>query len=304
MSVEDCVSNFLSKEVPKGREPTKQEIAIGFSKCREKRAKEAMLSLRLKFASMHVTNKLGQKKKKAQTRYASLDTDFVFPDDQVGQYSAYFLLAGDELNGNQWGVTEDSMPKNIQTFVGKPFVISSTDFIINSPYGQEYRHPNITDFQKHKPELVKGLDPDNMEDILTFQKPFAVGDISKIVFNDEVKDWEAIIKHRPKFVGRTFPPFCSPTLRFDNPDDDIAEVWAGINLTGLMDRPAYGSQSTFKGTCHDTLGKCTKNFFGNTSLLKTELKLARTNIAALISTDNPAVDVVPIFRKKKKQNQP
>jgi len=299
MSVDNCVSEFLSQEVPKGQEPTKQEIAIAFSKCREGKVKDAMLSLRLKFASIHISKTL-TKKKKAQTKYAQLDSDFEFPDDEKGQFSAYFLLAGDEINGNQWGVTEDSLPKNIQTFVGKPFVISSTDFITNSPYGKEYRHPNISDFIKHKFRLVEGLDPENMEDILTFQKPFAVGDISKIVFNDEKKDWEAIIKHRPEFVGRTFPPFCSPTLRFDNPEDDIAEEWSGVNLTGLMDRPAYGSQSTFKGTCNDTLGKCTNNFFGTTSLLKTELKLARTNIAALISTDNPEVEKVPIFKKKKR----
>jgi len=298
LSIESCVSEFLSKEVPKGREPTKQEIAIGFSKCRENRTKEALLSLQLKFASLHISKVL-TKKKKAQTKYAQLDTNFEFPDDEKGQFSAYFLLAGDEINGNQWGVTEDSLPKNIQTFVGKPFVITSTDFFPKSPYGKEYRHPNITDFQKRKPELVEGLDPENLEDVLQFQKPFAVGDISKIVFNDEKKDWEAVIKHRPEFVGRTFPPFCSPTLRFDNPEDDIAEDWTGINLTGLTDRPAFGSQSTNKGTCHDTLGKCTNNFFGTTSLLKTELKLANTKFAALISTDNPTVEKVPVFKKRK-----
>ena len=279
-TLDECVSDFLSKEVSNGREPTKQELAIAFSKCREGRTKDAMLSLRLKFASMNIVNKLAQKKKKAQTKYAQLDTDFVFPDDETGQYSAYFLLAGDELNGNQWGVTENSIPKNIQSFVGRPFVITSNDFITNSIYGKEYRHPNIYDFMKHNPELVEDLDPENLEDILTFQKPFAVGDISKIVFNDKVKDWEAVIKHRPEFVGRTFPPFCSPTLRFDNADDDVAEEWEGVNLTGLLDRPAFGSQSTFKGTCHDTLGKCTKDFFGGMSLLKTELKLAKTNMTS------------------------
>jgi len=261
---------------------------------------DVMLSLRLKFASMSIAKKLTLQKK-SQVRYAQLDTDFKFADDEVGQYSAYFLLAGDELNGNQWGVTEDSIPKNIQSFVGKPFVITSNEFISNSIYGNKYRHPNIYDFIKHAPEHVENLDPENLEDILTFQKPFAVGDISKIVFNDEVKDWEAVIKHRPKFVGRTFPPFCSPTIRFDNADDDVAEEWEGVNLTGLLDRPAYGSQSTFKGTCHDTLGKCTKSFFGNTSLLKTELKLAKTKMAAIISTDNPDVEKAPIFTKKKKK---
>lgn len=301
MPIDDCVSQFLSKEVPKGREPTKQEIAIGFSKCRENRAKEALLSLQLKFASLHISKVL-TKKKKAQTKYAQLDSNFEFPDDEKGQFSAYFLLAGDELNGNDWGVTEDSLPKNIQSFVGKPFVITSTDFITNSPYGNVFRHPNIHDFIKHKPELVEGLDPENLEDILEFQKPFAVGDISKIVFNDQKKDWEAVIKHRPEFVGRVFPPFCSPTLRFDNPEDDIADDWSGVNLTGLTDRPAFGSQSTFKGSCNGTLGSCTKSFFDNTSLLKTELKLTRTNIAALISTDNPAVEKVPLF-KKRKRNQ-
>ena len=73
-------------------------------------------------------------------------------------------------------------------------------------------------------------------------------------------------------------------------------------MTVLTDRPAFGSQSTFKGSCNGTLGSCTKSFFDNTSLLKTELKLARTNIAALISTDNPAVEKVPLF-KKRKRNQ-
>lgn len=304
-ALDECVSEFLSKEVPKGREPTKQEIAIGFSKCREKRAKLAMSSLKIKFASMHITKKLAQKKKKAQTRYAQLDTNFVFPDDEKGQFSAYFLLAGDEINGNEWGVTEEHIPENIQNFVGRPFTITSTDFFPESPYGNVYRHPSIYDFIKHKPELVQNLDPENFEDILEFQKQFAVGDISKIVFNDVKKDWEAIIKHRPEFVGRTFPPFCSPTLFMNDltePDDAIT-TFKGVNLTGLTDRPAFGSQSTFKGSCNGTLGSCTKSFFDNKSLLKTELKLTRTNMAALISTDNPAVEKVPIF-KKKKRNAP
>jgi len=303
-SIDECVSNFLSSEVPKGQEPTKQEIAIGFSKCREKRAKEAMISLRLKFASHSITKKLSRKKT-SKSKYASLDTDFQFPEDQQGKYAAYFLLAGDETNGNHWGVTEHSIEKNIQSFVGKPFVVTASSYHEASIYGDNFLHPNISHFTKRSPQLVAGLDPENFDDINTFQKQFKIGEISKIVFDDVSKDWKAIIKISPQFEGKTLPPFCSPALFQDDmsePDDQMTQ-WRGLHLAGLMDQPAYGSQAIFKGTCNDTLGACTKSFVSNTSLLKTELKLAKKDFeAVIISTDNPQVEKIPIFKKKRKKN--
>jgi len=302
-AIDDCVSAFLSEEVPKGREPTKQEIAIGFSKCREKRARQAMLSLRFKFASNSVISKLSRKKK-ARSRYASLDTDFRFPDDQTGKYAAYFLLAGDETNGNHWGVTEQSIEKNIQSFVGKPFVVTAKSFHAASIYGDNFLHPNIGHFKDRSPQIVAGLDPENFDDILSFQKQFKVGEISKVIFDDTDHNWKAIIKLSPQFEGQQLPPFCSPALFQDDmsePDNAMTQ-WRALHLAGLMDQPAYGSQALFKGTCTDTLGACTKSFVNNTSLLKTEIKLAKKEFqAGIISTDNPQVNVVPIFKKKRKK---
>lgn len=213
---------------------------------------------------------------------------------------AYFLLAGDMINGRHWGVQEASIPKNIQSFIGRPFVVTSNDFITDSPYGRDYHHPNISHFIEHSPELVADLDPNDFDDVIDFQKPFRIGQISDVVFDAKDQFWKAVIKKDKVFEGKQFPPFCSPALFQDDmlEADEEMTKWRGVHLAGLMDKPAYGNIALMEGTCNGTLGNCKRSLVGVESLLKTELKL---NTATILSDDNTIVDKVPIFGKRKKK---
>jgi len=299
-----ATSECVRKEINAGKKQD-QAVAICISKQKEslqRYAREAKLS-QVKLASYSFRNKLAQKKIRMLT--ASLDTEFIPPDNLEGQFDSYFLIAGDEINGNEWGVTEESIPKNIESAIEKPFVISSNEFIENSPYGSKYMHPNILHFMKNMPELVQGLDPDVFEDNLTFQEPYTVSIMKSVFFDTEKNSWRTIMKRDEKFANHQMPPFCSISIFQDDMSEPEGQIskWRVTNLTGLKDRPAFGNQATYDGTCNDTLGKCTKSFASEKSLLTTDIKFAQEKIAALLTTDITETQAVPIYgmrRRKKK----
>ncbi len=49
---EGCVQNILSKKLSPGETATKQDIAIAFSECSEKKASNALGVIKIKIASM------------------------------------------------------------------------------------------------------------------------------------------------------------------------------------------------------------------------------------------------------------
>jgi len=295
-------SECVKKEINAGKKQD-QAVAICISKQKEslqRYTREAKLS-QVRLASYSFRNKVAQK---TRVLTASLDTEFVAPPElEKGQYDSYFLIAGDEINGNEWGVTGESIPKNIETAIDRPFVISSNEFIENSPYGDKYMHPNILHFLKKMPEMVEGLDPDIFEDNLTFQEPYTVSIMKRVFFDTEKNSWRTIMKRNKEFANHQMPPFCSISIFQDDmlePEGQITK-WRVINLTGLKDRPAFGNQATYDGTCNNTLGKCTKSFATDKSLLTTDIKFAQEKIAALLTTDITETQAVPIYGMRKKK---
>ena len=166
-------------------------------------------------------------------------------------------------------------------------------------------HPNINHFTNFMPELVEGLDPESLPDVLKFQDTWKVGDIRKVLYDSTDDYWKAIVEPLPQFEDKKFPPFCSPAIfkdhKFEN-DKNIMN-WQGVHLAGLMEKPAYGSQAIYEGSCSGTLGSCTKKFSDAKSLLETDLRLSQSKIAAILSTDNPQVNVVPILGEKKRKRK-
>lgn len=167
---------------------------------------------------------------------------------EEGKFAKYYLIDGHNINGNGWGVTEDSIPRNIESFVGQPFVITAKDWIPNSPYEDQYDHPFVP--------------TNNLNSIFTHQEQFRVGDIVK-VSKDEDGKWYAMIKKAKQFQDFSFPPFCSPAIYQMNPhepDDSISE-WFGLHLAGLTSEPAYGPRvALLKGSCSGTMGQCSHQF--------------------------------------------
>jgi len=227
---------------------------------------------------------------------AALDPNFEFKEAE-STYHAYFLIKGGEINGNDWGVPEQSIPRNIKTFEGRPFLVTADDFIKNSPYKWRWMHPKIDHFQKYLPDYVKGLNPENLQDVLRFQDRWKVGDISRVLYDSSDDYWKAIIKPLPAFEHKDFPPFCSPGIKkayvFEN--NQKIMNWQGIHLAGLMERPAYGSQAIYEGSFSGTLGYCMTQLSDTQSLFETSYKFTKERIAAVMSGDNAATNKVPML---------
>jgi len=294
---ESCVQNILSKKLSPGQTASKQDLAITFSECRDKQASMSLQNLKLKLASAKISNIL-----RHPYLTASLNTEFV-PDpikQAEGNYASYFLLQGDTINGREWGVTSESIPANIQTFIGRPLVATGNKFVKDSPYGVQYLHPSITHFMQKSPELVAGLNPMNMNDILQFQDKFKIGTISDVFFDGTKNVWNSVVRLADGVEASDLPPFCSPALyQLDMTErEGSLTKWTGLHLAALDIRPAYGSIALLNGTCHGTTSTCTTQFAGNQNMLTSDI----IKIAAQLSTQNRNVDKVIIAKKKNKKS--
>jgi len=288
---DQCVQGILSKKLSPGEKPSKQDLAIAFSECSEKKASMALQNFKVKLACMKIPTKV---------RYltASLDTNFVPNPEKQGKFASYFLLKGDEVNGREWGVTSESIPKNIESFIGRPLVATGERFVKDSPYGVQYLHPSISHFVQRAPELVAGLNPMNIDDILTFQDRFKVGTIEEVFFDSNKGLWNAVIRLAEGVEASDLPPFCSPALYQMDMTEHEGSItkWTGLHLAALDQRPAYGSIALLNGTCSGTTGTCKSQFAGN----KNELKSDVMKIATMLSTENRNVDKVTLAKKKKR----
>ncbi len=288
-SQDSCVSSILSKKLSPGEKPSDQDLAIAFSECSEKKASFALQNIKIKLASLKIPLK---------NRYltASLDSSFIPDPKKQGKFASYFLLKGDEVNGREWGVTSESIPTNIATFIGRPLIATGEKFIKDSPYGVNFVHPSISHFKGRAPELVAGLNPMNIDDILKFQDRFKIGTIDDVFFNPETNIWNASVKLAEGVEHSDLPPFVSPALyQLDMTEHEGSLTkWTGLHLAALDQRPAYGNIALLNGTCSGTSGQCKTQFAGITNSVKSDVM----RIAAQLSTENRNVDKVKIFKKR------
>ncbi len=259
----------------------------------KEQAHYALHNLKLKLASLKIDSIL-------QPRFltASLDTDYIPDPQKQEKFASYFLLKGDVENGREWGVTSQSIPENILSFIGKPLVATADKFIPDSPYGVHFVHPNISHFTKRDPQLVAGLNPMSMEDIFTFQDRFRIGTIDDVFFNSEKQVWNAQVKLAQGVEASDLPPFCSPSiyqLDMGEPEGNITK-WTGVHLAALTTRPAYGNIALLNGTCSGTSGECKMHFAGIDNVFKSDVM----KIAAQLSTENKSIDKVKISKKRNK----
>jgi len=192
------------------------------------------------------------------------------------KYASYFLLTGDMVNGRGWGVTAKSIPGQIKSFKGKPFVITSNEWVEDSPYGEIYDHPST----EHLPMLglakAGSFNVDDEDLIHRFQNKFRIGEIIDVFEKDGV--WRCIIEIDEKFRTKPLPPFVSPSLMMDDETEHEGNItkWHGLHLAGLNEKPAYGSVAILKGECQGPLGTCSTQLkngsmgisFGKSSKIK------------------------------------
>lgn len=208
----------------------------------------------------------GTKERVGIMKLASQDQDF----------AKYYLLDSQDTNGNGWGVTEDSIDKNINSFVDMPFVITDREWIHDSEY-EDYDHPSV--------------ETNDLRQIFAHQERFRVATIVKIAKDDDDGRWYAMIKRNPKFAHLALPPFCSPALYMTDshePDDHITK-WFGLHLAGLTRDPAYGPRvALFKGTCTGSMGSCS-----------TQLRMAKSDtlIKPVEMIDQSGLDITETDKK-------
>jgi len=166
---------------------------------------------------------------------------------QEGKYAKYWLLNAKQTNGNGWGVSPVSIAKNINKFIGRPFVVTAKQWIAESEYGDQFEHPY--------------LPTNNIDNIINHQEKFRVGSIVDVVEKDG--DYHAVIEINSKFANMMLPPFCSPAIFQNNPGEADGEIsdWEALHLAGLMEDPAYGARiALLKGSCMGTAEACSIQF--------------------------------------------
>ena len=178
--------------------------------------------------------------KGAQYKRASLISN-------TGKYAKYWLLNAKQTNGNGWGVSQQSIAKNIHKFVGKPLVVTAKSWIPDSEYGDAYEHPY--------------LPTNDISKVFDHQEKFRVGSIVDIIEKDG--DYYANIELNQKFAHMVMPPFCSPAIFQNNPSEPEGQIsdWEALHLAALHEDPAYGSRiALLRGTCVGTKDQCTVQF--------------------------------------------
>lgn len=151
--------------------------------------------------------------------------------DPNGRLYVKAFLIDDSLNLNKWAVTPDSIPRNINTFIGKPLVLT-----------EDYNHPQVPETER-------------LDHWLAYQEGFRVGNIIDIVAKkNEVTNttgYHAIIEITNEHLKQALrdnsvPIYVSPAIAepaFGSsgpnlPDANIAD-WQGVHLA-IVDEPAYG----------------------------------------------------------------
>ncbi len=165
----------------------------------------------------------------------------------TGKYAKYWLLNAKQTNGNGWGVSQQSIAKNIHKFVGKPLVVTAKSWIPDSEYGDAYEHPY--------------LPTNDISKVFDHQEKFRVGSIVDIIEKDG--DYFANIELNQKFAHMVMPPFCSPAIFQNNPSEPEGQIsdWEALHLAALHEDPAYGSRiALLRGTCVGTKDQCTVQF--------------------------------------------
>lgn len=164
-----------------------------------------------------------------------------------GKYAKYWLLNAKQTNGNGWGVSQQSIAKNIHKFIGRPLVVTAKSWVPDSAYGDQFEHPY--------------LPTNDINKVLDHQERYRVGSIVDIIEKDG--DYFANIEINQKFANMILPPFCSPAIFQNNPAEPEGQIsdWEALHLAALMEDPAYGSRiALLRGTCVGTKNECTVQF--------------------------------------------
>ncbi len=169
----------------------------------------------------------------------------MFAENRIKYFTAgsrFFIkafLIDDSINANHWGVSRDAIIKNIQSAIGKPFIIDFNTF----------SHPNA----------------ESIEQLLKEQEKYRVGTIIDVNYNNgyawfiaEIFDTRAIKAIRDGIVR-----FVSPSIIVNEKDividqngNEIVKSFIVAHVAGVKD-PAFGIlKAKINAQCHGQKYTC------------------------------------------------
>jgi hypothetical protein len=160
-----------------------------------------------------------------------------------GKFFVRAFLIDPSLNINKWAVTEESIPRNINTFIGKPLVLT-----------EGFDHP--------------GADSDTLNHWLSFQETYRVGTIIDIIpkKNPDTGStaYHAIIEVtnndlKASLQNNSVPVYVSPAIAEPaaTAGNGLAiSEWTGMHLA-IVDEPAFGvKKAVISETCGGDKAGC------------------------------------------------
>jgi hypothetical protein len=148
------------------------------------------------------------------------------------KYFVKFFLLDASLNLNRWGVTQQSLERNLETFVGKPFVLTP-----------EFNHPTAMDG----------------DDLLVQQERYRVGNIIMVGIEERSGTAYGVAEITNSSAKEALKNgevnFVSPSIVFNHSDEvdihgnAVIEDFEGAHVAGVKE-PAYTiSKAQIKGKC-------------------------------------------------------
>jgi len=176
----------------------------------------------------------------------------------------YPVVSG--FNANKWGVSEGSIPNNIQTAINKPVVICRKDSNnrFHTHQAGNFVHPTLDEATAELGHSPKA------EEYFNWQEKFAVGRVRNVekrnkgyAFTLEITDPEAknILKsdtYRKGIPGWTSPQIISDAFRYPQEERSATYDHWTVSHIALVDVPAYGfQQAGIRGKCLGAEKECT-----------------------------------------------
>ena len=196
-------------------------------------------------------------KKTQQGLQREAASNIKYEDDSGHLFIKAFLLSSD-VNINQWGVSPSSLNQRVNTFIGKPLVLTDN-----------FKHPMPPDMDRvGATEYDNDDDPYNaikvydiVDHWLEYQEAYRVGSIIDIT--EKKGTYYAIIEitdpaAKEAFKNNDLPLFVSPAIAQLDPSEDPSYItnWTGVHLAIVSD-PAYTiRKAIISGQCHGDSERC------------------------------------------------
>ena len=216
-------------------------------------------------------------------------------EGQQGKYAKYWLLNAKQTNGNGWGIASHTAKENMQKFIGRPLVVTSSKWHGASVYGEAYEHPFIP--------------TDDLNQIFAHQEQFRVGNIVEV--GEKNGDYYATIEMLPKFASYSLPPFCSPAIYQLDAQEHEGSIskWEALHLAALDENPAYGARiALLKGTCVGTAQSCSVQFKSakqKSAIVRSpdKYKVPREMKHTRVDSAGPLINKVPLGEEDRSTSQ-